>query len=92
MIADWIHIVTGQDAYKRFEKYCIVTGQDAFKGLKFINLKFKLCHMMIDWMYIVTGQDAYMMADLKFEKYRVMIRFIESMVKMHINDLGANIA
>jgi hypothetical protein len=33
-----------------------------------------------------------MMADLKFEKYRVMIRFIESMVKMHINDLGANIA
>jgi hypothetical protein len=23
-MADWMHIVTGQDAYKRFEKYCIV--------------------------------------------------------------------
>jgi hypothetical protein len=48
--------------------------------------------MMADWMHIVSGQDAYMMADLKFEKYHVMmIRFIESMVKMHRNDLGANI-
>jgi hypothetical protein len=48
--------------------------------------------MMADWMHIVTGQDAYMMADLKFEKYHVMIiRFVESMVKMYRNDLGANI-
>jgi hypothetical protein len=44
-------------------------------------------------MHIVTGHDAYMMADLKFEKYQVMmIRFVESMVKIHRNDLGANIA
>jgi hypothetical protein len=44
-------------------------------------------------MHIVTGQDAYMMANLKFEKYHVMmIRFVESMVKMHRNDLDANIA
>jgi hypothetical protein len=49
--------------------------------------------MMADWMHIVSGQDAYMMADLKFEKYHVMmIRFVESMVKMHRNDLCANIA
>jgi hypothetical protein len=48
--------------------------------------------MMANWIHIVTGQDAYMMTDLKFEKYHVMmIRFVESMVKMHINDLGANI-
>jgi hypothetical protein len=31
MMADWMHIVTGQNAYIRFEKYCIVTGQDAYK-------------------------------------------------------------
>jgi hypothetical protein len=92
-MTDWMHIVTGQDAYKRFKNYYIVNGQDAYKGLKFINLKFKSCHMMTDWMHIVTGQDAYMMADLKFKKYYVMIiRFIESMVKMHRNDLDANIA
>jgi hypothetical protein len=49
--------------------------------------------MMTDWMHIVTGQDAYMMAYLKFEKYRVMmIQFVESMIKMHRNNLGANIA
>jgi hypothetical protein len=47
-MADWMHIVTGQDAYKRFEKYWIVTDQDAYKGLKFINLKFESCHMMTD--------------------------------------------
>jgi hypothetical protein len=91
-MADWMHIVTGQDAYKMFEKYCIVTGQDAYRGLKFKNLKFESCHMMVDWMHIVTSQDAYMMADLKFEKYHViMIRFVESMVKMYRNDLGTNI-
>jgi hypothetical protein len=34
-----------------------------------------------------------MMTDLKFEKYHVMIiRFVESMVKIYRNDLGANIA
>jgi hypothetical protein len=49
--------------------------------------------MMVDWMHIVTGQDAYMMANLKFKKYHVMmIQFVQSMVKMHRNDLGANIA
>jgi hypothetical protein len=43
-------------------------------------------------MHIVAGQDAYMMADLKFEKYHMMmIRFIESMVKIYRNDLDANI-
>jgi hypothetical protein len=73
-----MHIVTGQNAYKRFEKYCIVTGQDAYKGLKFINLKFESCHMMANWMHIVTVQDTYMMADLKFKKYQVMmIRFVD---------------
>jgi hypothetical protein len=72
-----MHIVTGQNAYKRFEKYCIVTGQDAYKGLKFINLKFESCHMMADWIHIVTVQDTYMMADLKIKKYQVMmIRFV----------------
>jgi hypothetical protein len=52
MMTDWMHIVTGQDAYKMFETYCIVTGQNAYRGLKFINLKFESCHMMADWMHI----------------------------------------
>jgi hypothetical protein len=90
---DWIHIVTGQDAYKRFEKKLHSHwSKDAYKGLKFINLKIKSCYMLTNWMHIVT-QDTYMMTDLKFEKYHVMIiRFVESMVKIYRNDLGANIA